>query len=145
MLSLEIGISYRQYRNVNYLLNFKQSCYFLPRVGMVLFINLVAYITYVGVNCILIDPSQIDFISISALCSILFVTMLAMAIGFSVNINDSNKAIIVILTIILVNVYDLLMFNMLKFFIYVDLLNGFISILLYLYIITIYVRKPYFK
>lgn len=143
--SLTIGISYRQYRNTNYLLNLEQSVYFIPRIVLVLLLNLVAHVAYVGISNILMGQSQANLITIGMLCSIVFITMLSMAIGFSININDSNKAIVIIVAIVFVNIYDFVMLHVFQSIVYIHLFNIFIAILLYLYINTIYVRKPFFK
>lgn len=145
LFSLTIGISYRQYRNTNYLLNLKQSSYFIPRIVFVLLINLAVYVTYAGITHSLMGQSQADLVTMNLLCSIVFVTMFSMAIGFSIPINESNKAIVIILTIVFVNIYDFVILTTFNSIVYVDLLNMIVSVLLYLYIITIYVRKPYFK
>lgn len=145
LFSLTVGMSYRRYRNTNYLLNLKQATYFNPRIVLVLLINLLIHIMFTGINNLLIGDPLSNLVTFSTLCSIVFITMFSMAIGFSVNINEGNKAIIIILAIVFVNIYDFVTFSIFNSIVYVNLLNSVISIFLYFYIEIIYLRKPFFK
>lgn len=145
LISVTIGISYRKYRNTLYLLNLKESYYFIPRILLVLLINLLAHVLYMSISFLFMEQSLANVITFSTLCSIFFVTTFSMAIGFFIKVNDSNKAAIIILVIVFVNIYDFVMLNVLKTAVYIDLFNVFISLIFLLFIITNYIRKPFFK
>lgn len=145
LFSLTIGISYRKYRNASYLLNHKESYYFIPRFFLVLLMNLLVHILYMGISYVFMKQSLANIITFSTLCSIFFITSFSMAVGFFIKINDSNKAVVIVLAIVFVNIYDFVIFNVLKAAVYIDLFNVLISIVFLLFIITNYIRKPFFK
>jgi len=143
VLPLCIGMHFRQYNLSIFMINAPASVYFFPRIFMAIAVNFMIYFLFVVLNCFILNQ---DFLpQLTGIFSIFFVTMLSTFAGFIVRIHDGNKAVALIIILVIVAIIDSFLHYFISQSYYIDFIYVAGGIFLYLISQNIFLRRPVFK
>ncbi len=143
MLPLTIGIHFKQFKSAIYNLNIGKYPYFLSRVFFIYMLNSLTYFSFLLITKLWfgVDIGGI----LTALVSIGFITMVSILTAFVIKIDDFNKTFVVIFLLVFVNVFDLIIQQVLKDMLLIQFTYLGIALFIFYFIQSMYIRRPIIK
>ncbi|WP_040203438.1 hypothetical protein [Neobacillus jeddahensis] len=143
MLPLVMGIHFRKNKQALYNINEGKYPYLLPRIFFTYLLNCLAYFAFVLIIYLLLGMKNDGMINV--MISIAFITTLSVLVGYLIKISDGNRIFVILTLLILVNTIDLVIQQTIYSQLKVNVIYIFLTLLIFLIIKVMFIRRPIFK
>ncbi|AXI10435.1 hypothetical protein CUC15_16510 [Oceanobacillus zhaokaii] len=143
LLPLSIGIHFRKYKEAIYTLNVGKYHYFLSRIFFIYILNCLTYFLFITISYFLTGMEVFGILETFIIIG--FVTMVSTMVSFVIEITELNKIYILIFLLLVVNIFDILIKQLFNNQILVQFTYISLSVIMFLIIETIYLRRPILK